>query len=108
MLSINILNLLRLFPRDPEMELPKPVSDRNYPQFDRTWDRYDPNVVIGFPEIKTCTNHRMEVMMENYDFVACKTTEFNTIPFINCNNSVDREIQDFFQALIIFQWALIR
>src|SRR5690606_16366542 len=65
-----ILNNVKMIPRDPNMELPESNPQRIYDQFEQTWEDHLPNFVIGYPEIKTCANHRMEVLLQGYDFVA--------------------------------------
>jgi len=85
------------------MELPESNTEKMYNFFDKVWEEHLPNYVIGYPEVRTCTNHRMEILAENYDFVACKLPESINISSLTHNLPLEEDLQKFFKALILFQ-----
>lgn len=101
-----ILNNVRLVPRDHEMDIPKPNPQKSYDDFEQTWEDHIPNFVIGYPEIKTCANHRMEILVQGYDFVAWKAHDNVPITFLTHNIPLEQPLVDFFKALALFQRTL--
>lgn len=71
--------------------------------FEKQWYNQNPTLIIGNPDIKTCGTHRIEVIIENYDFIACNFIEDNDIFLSLFNYPLNQKLIQFFNILFFFK-----
>lgn len=99
-----ILNNIKILPKDASSNLPTANPQKNYGDFYvPIWSFHIPNLVI-VSENKCCGNHKIQVLKENFDVLPIRVTDFGyPINAMSQSNILDKELQEFFKALALFQ-----